>query len=94
MEKSTDKLGIDVLMFSGTSDNENSIDHGVDMFLNVSGSVRCICRSFSLEVNESISVGDFHDNVIRRINNTGNYVNHRLKVRAKLSFFQFYCIQM
>lgn len=82
--KSNEKLGKGVLMFSGTSDNEISVALGVYLFLNFSGSVRCISHSLSLAVNESTAVGDFLDDVLRRIDYISNYGNHRLKVGTKL----------
>lgn len=81
VSKSNFKLGKAVLMFSDNSDNDSSVSFGVDLFLNFSGLVRCICHSLSPAVKESISVGDFLDDVLRRIEDISNHVNRLCNYR-------------
>eukprot|EP00171_Calliarthron_tuberculosum_P003336 IDg3336t1 len=79
-----DKLGPDVLVFSGTSDNEPSVALGVDKYLNFSGAVRCCCHSLALAVNDAVRDCLFVTEVLQRINAISTYVNMHKKVSAKL----------
>ncbi len=52
--RDNDKLGSDVLVISGTCDNEPSVALGVDRYLNFSGAVRCCCHALALAVNDAV----------------------------------------
>eukprot|EP00171_Calliarthron_tuberculosum_P014900 IDg14900t1 len=86
-----DKLGKNVLVFSGTSDNEPNVALGVDYYLNFRNSVRCICHTLALCVNSSVLTGDFIYSVLGQISNISTYVNQHTKVQTKLVKLQ--CLQ-
>ncbi len=52
-------LDKDVVVFSGTTDNEPAVALGVDRYLAFGGSVRCLCHTLSLAVNDAVTDGDF-----------------------------------
>lgn len=82
--RNNEKLGADVLIFSGTTDNEPSVALGMDQYLNFSGAFRCICHSLSLAVNDSIKDGDFLDACVNNIGKITNYLVMHKSVGAKL----------
>lgn len=82
--KSNDKLGEDVLIFSGTSDNEPSVALGVNLFLNFSGSVRFVCHSLTLAVNDAVRCCKFLILIHENINDICTYVKSHNKVGARL----------
>ena len=64
-----------MLIFSGTSDNEPSVALGVDQYLNFSGSLRCICHTLSLAVNDAIDSIPFLKASLKQINDISNFLS-------------------
>ncbi len=62
----------DVLVFSGTTDNEPAVALGVDRYLAFGGSVRCLCQTRSQAVNDAVTEGEFLSTVLRRIGDIAN----------------------
>ena len=79
-----DKLGADVLVFAGTSDNELSVAPGVDLFLNYNNAVRCISHSFALAVNDAVREAGFVVNVLALFCAITSYMNNHAKVDVRL----------
>lgn len=63
-----DKLGSNVAVISGTSDNDAATALGVDQFLNFSGSVRCVCHTLALVVNDAVEECPFLSDALIHIN--------------------------
>ncbi len=74
--RDNDKLGWDVLVFSGTSDNEPSVALGVDHYLNFSGAVRCCCHTLALAVNDAVRNCNSVTTFVQRINCISVYLIH------------------
>ncbi len=51
--RDNDKLVSDVVVASGTSDNEPREALGVNRYLNFSGAVRCYCHTLALAVDDA-----------------------------------------
>ncbi len=56
------------------SDNEPSVALGVALFLNFSGSVRCVCHTLALAVDDSVGCCEFLLSVLECINAVRTYV--------------------
>lgn len=83
-----DKLGDNVLMFTGTCDNEPAVCLGVDQFLGFSGGVRCIAHTLALAVNESVPDGSYTRGILNRINSITTYLNMHTGQLAKFFSLQ------
>lgn len=84
----SDKVGKNVLIFSATSDNEPAVALAIDRYLNFSGSVRCICHSLSLSINDACESTPFLVKVLDKIRAITMYVNQRGSTSSKLIYMQ------
>jgi len=78
--KDNPRLGEDVLIFSGTTDNEPAVALGMDIFLGFTGGLRCTVHSLGLVVNDVANTHRYLDELIVEITNITSYVNQRPKV--------------
>lgn len=79
----------EVLFFSGSSDNDPSVALGLDIFLNISGSVPCICYSLSISVNDAIRSSSFLMTVLERLQITRTYIKSYARLNTKSVQLQF-----
>lgn len=86
--RSNDKIGKDVLIFSGTSDNEPGAELSFDKYLKFSGSVRCVCHTISLLSKEPFESIPFLSTCISRINDLAAFINNHGKIASSLSSLQ------
>jgi len=83
-----DKLGSNVVVMSGTSDNDPATALGVDQYLEFSGSVRCVCHTMALAVNDAVSECDFLTDALSQISEITKYVNYRPKISTQIAAHQ------
>lgn len=83
-----DKLAADVVIMSGTSDNDPATALGVDQYLDFSGPIRCLCHTLALAVNDAVSESTFLTYYLDRIAEITKYVNYRSKISAKIAEMQ------
>lgn len=74
--KRNNKIGENVFIFSGPSDNEAAVTLGVDQFLSYSGPVRFICHALSLAVNEVCNSTPVLSAILEKTNNISTHFNH------------------
>jgi len=83
-----DKLGSNVVVMSGTSDNDPATALGVDQYLNFSGSIRCVCHTLALAINDAVLECTFLSDYLTKIGEITKYVNYRSKISAQIAELQ------
>lgn len=78
-------MGNKFLTLSGASDNKISVALGLDMYLNYTGTFRCICPRLALAVNDAVHDGDFKSKVLEHINSIRKFVKYPPKLHSSWS---------
>lgn len=86
--KDNNKIGDNVLIFAGTSDNEPAVALGVAQFLGFNSAIRCMCHTAALAVNDATQKNGIAVAVLERLNNIGTYLHEHKDKQRKLSAAQ------
>lgn len=82
------RIGDNVMIFAGTSDNEASVALGVAKFVGFDSAVRCLCHTMALAVNAATQTSEVATCLLQRIADIATFLNERKEVARKLASAQ------